>query len=67
MAYRTDDPIADFLRHDAEQQAWLDSLPRCCECDHPIQDDMCYEFDGEYICESCLDHNHCKWTEDCIQ
>lgn len=28
---RTDDPVADFDRYDAEQQQQLDSLP-VCEC-----------------------------------
>lgn len=60
----TDDPVADFLRYDAEQEAKLEKLPICCECDHPIQSDECYEFNGEYICEECLNDNHRKWVED---
>lgn len=56
----TDDPIADFERYDAEQQAQLDKLPVCCECDEPIQGEYCYEINGEYICEECLEYNHRK-------
>lgn len=61
---RTDDPIADFHRHDAEQAAWLETLPKCCECDQPIQDDYCYQVNGEYVCEGCMVSNHRIWTED---
>jgi formylmethanofuran dehydrogenase subunit E len=56
----TNDPIADFLRHDAEQHAWLDSLPRCSECEEPIQDDSCFEFGDELICDECMHSNHRK-------
>lgn len=49
-----------FAAHDAEQERLLDKLPRCCECDEPIQDDYLYEINGEYICESCLKDNYRK-------
>jgi hypothetical protein len=57
---RTDDPLADFDRWDREQQRELERLPVCCECDKPIQDEIYYEFDGEYICPECLENNHEK-------
>ena len=63
----TDDPIADYDRYDAEQSRRLDSLPRCSECDHPIQDEECYEFNDELICEKCLNDNHRKWVEDYVE
>lgn len=53
--YCTDDPISDFHRHDAEQQAELDKLPRCCDCDEPIQQEMAVYIHGEWLCDSCLD------------
>ena len=59
----TDDPIADFERHDAEQQAELDKLPRCSICDVPIQDDYYYEINDECICEDCLNDNFRKDVE----
>lgn len=65
MSYRTDDPISDFLTYDAERQKELDMLPRCCECCEPIQDEHCYEINGEYICPDCMESNHKKWTDDC--
>lgn len=59
----TDDPISDFERHDAEQQAKLDKLPRCSICDVPIQDDYYYEINDECICEECLNDNFRKDVE----
>lgn len=53
-------------KHDAEQQAQLDKLPRCSECDEPIQDTQCYEINGEYICDDCMGRNHRKWVEDIV-
>ena len=65
--FYTDDPVADFERYDAEQEAMLDKLPRCSECDEPIQGETCYEINGELICEECLENNHKKWVEDFIE
>lgn len=62
----TDDPIADFERYDAEQQAQLDKLPVCTYCDEPVQDDFYYEINGEVICETCLDRFFRKSVEDYV-
>lgn len=67
MFYISDDPIADFHRYEAEQQAVLDKLPRCCECDHPIQTEECFEFNDELICPECLEANHRKWVDDYVE
>lgn len=64
--YRTDDPIADFYRWDNDQQKQLDKLPKCAECGEPIQDEECYEINGELICPECLKSNHRKWTDDYV-
>ena len=61
---RTDNPIADFDRWDAEQQRALEKLPECCECGEPIQDDFCYEINDMIICEECLNDNYRKVTTD---
>lgn len=50
----TNDPVADFERHDRECQKWLDSLPKCVHCKEPIQDDYYFEIEGETICTECL-------------
>ena len=49
-----------------EHDRWLKTRPICCECEEHIQDERCFEFDGKYICERCLEQNHRKWTEDCV-
>lgn len=64
---RTNDPLADFARHDAEQARQLEKLPRCVDCGEPIQDEHYYEINDEPICEECLNDNHKKRTEDYIQ
>ena len=64
--YYTDNPLSDFARHDAEQQADVDKLPKCSECGYPIQEEHCFEVNGEYICEKCLNDNHRVFTEDVI-
>ena len=66
MVY-SDDPITDFYRFDAEQEAKLDKLPRCSECDQPIQDEFCFEINGELICDSCMHDNHRKCVDDFME
>lgn len=62
----TDDPLIDFHRHDIEQAEKLKRLPVCADCDEHIQDEFCYEFNGENICERCLEDLHRKAVEDCV-
>ena len=64
---RTDDPVADFLQRDAEEQAWLAKLPRCAYCNEPIQDEHLYEINGEPICKECLIREHRKWRADYME
>ncbi len=65
--YYSDDPVRDFMMHDAKQTQWLEQQPVCSECDEHIQDEYCYEINGELICEDCLNTNHKKRTEDYIE
>jgi len=51
----TDDPVADFLRYDAEQEKELERLPHCAECDQRIEDEFCYQINGEILCETCME------------
>ena len=47
--------INDELRmHEAEQEAYLESLPKCCKCGEPIQDDYLYDVGGDIYCEDCM-------------
>ena len=52
--YRTDDPIADFDRWDAEQAAYEARLPHCDYCGEPCYETY-YEINGEIICEECIE------------
>lgn len=47
-------PVSDFLRHDAEQEAWLRSRPTCSCCKERIQDEQAYRVHGKWICEECM-------------
>lgn len=44
-----------FVEHDAEQQRWLATLPKCVECGDPIQDEVYYEIGNRCWCPSCMD------------
>lgn len=63
MFMRTDNPVLDAMRYDAERQAELDKLPKCEYCGEPIQDEYCYEVDG-YVCEKCLIKHFRKLVDD---
>lgn len=39
--------------HDAEQEKWLRSKPKCCRCKERIQQESVVNYDGEYWCEEC--------------
>lgn len=62
--FYTDNPIADAERHFAQQEKELERLPECYECGKPIQEEHCFEINGEHICERCLNDNHRVCTED---
>lgn len=53
--------------HQSKIEAKLARLPKCYECDQPIQDDDCYEFNNELICPDCLNDNHKKFTGDYME
>ena len=63
MAY-IPDVYDQWKAHDAEQQAQLDKLPRCCECDEPIQDEYAYYINGEWVCEQCMNENYRKEVQE---
>lgn len=66
MVYRTNDPVADFLRRDREQQEWEDSLPHCDRCGEII-DDYVYEIDGLIYCMECMDDKYRRNVEDYLR
>ena len=64
MTYIPDNYDA-FCQHEAEQQAKLDKLPKCCECGEPIQTEECFEFNDELYCPDCVEE-HKRWVDDFI-
>ncbi len=65
--YYSDEPLKDFDRYDADQQAKLDKLPKCSDCGKSIQDEHFYLINDEAICQNCLDSNYRKDIEDYIE
>lgn len=64
--YYTDNPHADFDSHDREQSEWLDTLPVCCRCGEPIQDEDLYDIDDNLYCEECMKSEFRRCTENYI-
>lgn len=62
MAYRTDDPYADFCSHEREQERLAAQLPECDYCGKHV-DDHYYYIDGEIYCEDCLRENFYRSVE----
>ena len=55
MPFRTDDPVADFNRHDREQARRLRQLPTCERCGDAIQQEKAVCIEGFWYCDDCLD------------
>lgn len=47
----SDNPVADFERHDAEQKRKLANLPACCICGEPIQQEKAICYNDKWVCE----------------
>lgn len=62
----SDDPLLDFDRYDRQQTEELKKRPVCSYCGDPIQDDFCYEINGEYYCKDCLDMHFRKAVDDLV-
>ena len=65
--YYTDDPHADFDRHDREQAEWLEKLPVCCHCGEPIQSEDLFDIGGDLYCEECGKAEFVHSTENYIE
>ena len=53
----SDDPVADFERHDREQARRLAQLPTCERCGDAIQQERAFEKNGFWICHECYENN----------
>ena len=56
--FRTDDPLKDFDRYDAEcakaEKERYNNLPFCADCNNRIEDDEAYFIGGDWICQDCM-------------
>ena len=62
----TDDPVADFAKHDHEQEEWLQSRPICEHCGKPIQDERLMKINGECYHMKCAEKVFGEDTDDFI-
>lgn len=60
----TDDPIADFYRHDAEQERLLARMPICHHCKNHIKQEKIICINGKYYCDECLEDYYTVDAED---
>lgn len=59
LVRRTDNPLADHTRWEAELARPEEQVPRCCEHHGPVMEDFYYELnDDRPICAECLDEHH---------
>ena len=63
----TDDPIADFNAYDRAQEEERKRLPKCIECNSPIEDDQCWDFGDGPMCDDCAERNYRKNTDELIE
>ena len=65
--YRTDDPVADHARWDAEQAREAARYPVCVYCGYSIQEDDLFDINGELYHLECAEEEFQKDTEDYIE
>lgn len=53
--YYTDNPVEDFERYSAHQEALLLRLPVCACCKEPIQQERAVRIGDDWYCDVCLD------------
>lgn len=60
------DPEKDWDAYCRHQDYLHGMLPRCIECNQPIEDDMCWDFGDGPICDECAE-KYRKFTEDLME
>ena len=53
---RTDDPVKDYDRYDAEEWEKEQKLPICPYCGDRIYTEKAVKLDGEFVCDDCIDN-----------
>ena len=61
------DNYEKWCKHQDEQEQAEETLPKCCKCKHPIDDDFLYEIEGELYCEKCMKKEFRRYTDDFIE
>jgi formylmethanofuran dehydrogenase subunit E len=54
-------------RHDRERERELEKYPLCDNCREHITDEHFYNINGTFICETCLNEDFRKRTEDYME
>ncbi len=63
--YRTDDPLADFDRYEADREAELEKLPECAYCGERITEAFAFHIDGEWYHKDCFESEYyCEVIEE---
>jgi len=67
--FYSDDPVADFHRHDMAQERQRARLPVCDnrKCRRQISGDHYWEIEGDILCEKCMNLRYRKNVEDFIE
>lgn len=53
--FNVPDNYERWLKHQAEQDEWLESLPKCSKCGEPIQDRIVIYVNGNPVCRDCAE------------
>ena len=61
---RCPDNYSQWEDRERMRESWLSRRPVCADCDEHIQDDHCFEVNGEYICPRCMEDLHRKDVDD---
>ena len=62
----TDEPDRDYDAFCWNQDYLHGMLPMCCECNERIEDEFCYEINGEVLCETCMEQ-YKRFTADLME
>lgn len=46
-----------------EGHAWRALLPECCQCGRLIEEETCYQVNGEAVCEGCMEEMRIYTTD----
>ena len=63
----TDEPDRDWDAYCEHQDMLHGMLPMCIECDHHIEDDMCWDFGDGPLCDECAERKYRKHTADLME